>query len=75
MTEKPFRQREYMRQLVTKHGSDQKKVCAAYAKAERDGLVTRSRDENDTSPEVYAVTLWRDAQRWGWLNTQGPPKG
>jgi DNA-binding MarR family transcriptional regulator len=67
MTEKTFRQREYMRQLASKHGSDQKKVCAAYAKAERAGLVTRSRDENDTSPEAYAEELWRDAQRWGWL--------
>jgi DNA-binding MarR family transcriptional regulator len=68
MTEMPFRQRQFMRQLVTKLGPDQKKVCAAYAKAEREGLVTRSRDEYDTSPEVHAETLWRDAQRWGWLN-------
>ncbi|HEX7929632.1 MAG TPA: hypothetical protein VF470_01805 [Sphingomicrobium sp.] len=69
MTEKPYRQREYMRQLVTKHGADQKKVCAAYAKAEREGLVKRSRDEHDTSPEVYADELWRDAQRWDWLKS------
>jgi hypothetical protein len=67
MTEKPFRQREFMRQLVTKHGRDQKKVCAAYAKAERDGLIIRSRDEHDTSPEVYADLLWRDGERWSWL--------
>ena len=71
MTETPFRQREYIRQLVSKYGQDQKKVCAAYAKAEREGLVKRARDENDTSPEAYAETLWRDAQRWGWLNTSG----
>ncbi len=69
MTEMPFRQREYMRQLATKHGGDKKKVCAAYAKAERDRLLKRSRDENDLSPEAHADVLWRDAQRWGWLNS------
>jgi len=67
MTEKTFRQREFMKQLVNKHGLDQKKVCAAYARAERKGLVTRSRDEHDTSPESFAELLWRDAQRWGWF--------
>jgi hypothetical protein len=67
MSEKPFRQRKFMQALVIKHGGDQKKVCAAYAKAERDGLIIRSRDENDTSPEVYADLLWRDGVRWSWL--------
>ena len=69
MTEKTFRQREYMKQLVTKHGLDQKKVCAAYARAERKGLVTRSRDEHDISPESFAEQLWRDAPRWGWFKS------
>ena len=67
MSEATFRQRQYMRKLFTQFGSDQKKVCAAYAKAERGGLVTRSRDEHDTSPEAYAAVLWRDALRYGWL--------
>lgn len=57
-----------MRALVSKLGPNEKKVCAAYAKAEREGLVKRSRDENNASPEAYASELWRDALRWGWLN-------
>lgn len=63
----PFRQREFMRELFIKHGGDQKKVCAAYARAEKAGHVTRSRDENNATPEQHAQTLWKDAQRWGWL--------
>ena len=71
MTEKPFRQREHMRKLVLKHGRDQKKVCAAYAKAEKAGLIIRSRDESNLSPEAYAQELWRDGLRWSWLYAVG----
>lgn len=74
MTEVPFRQRELIKQLATKHKGDEKKVCAAYAKAEREGTIKRARDEHDLSPEEYAKQLWRDAQRWGWL-THGSLRG
>jgi hypothetical protein len=42
-------------------------VCAAYAKAERDGLVARSRNEHGISPEAYAEALWNDFDRKRWL--------
>ena len=72
MTEVPFRQRKLIRELVAKHGMDQKKVCAAYARAEKAGTVIRSRDVKDETPEQYAQTLWKDALRWGWLTkTEG----
>jgi hypothetical protein len=56
-------QREKMRELVAKYGMDKEKVCLAYARAERNGEVTRKRNEHDISPEDYADRLWRDGLR------------
>jgi hypothetical protein len=42
-------------------------VCAAYAEAERDGQVRRKRNVNGKTPEEYALALWRDAEKKGWL--------
>ena len=60
-------QREYMRKLVIEHGADMDKVCAAYAQAERDGIVARKKNANNTGSEGYAIALWKDGVRRGWL--------
>ena len=60
-------QREYMRRLVRGLGSVKAKVCAAYARAERDGLVRRQINTSRLSPEEYAVKLWNDGQDKDWL--------
>lgn len=67
MAGEPISQREYMRKLVNELGAEKNKVCAAYAKAELDGIVPRKRNANGTSPENYAVALWKDGLRRGWL--------
>lgn len=73
MTEQAFTQRDYMRKLLVELGQDKEVVCAAYAQAEREGTVPRNRDSHDTAPEDYAVALWRDGQRKGWLEVGGAP--
>ncbi|GAA2867176.1 hypothetical protein GCM10010837_18110 [Aminobacter niigataensis] len=60
-------QREHMRRLVAKLGRNQDAVCAAYADAERSGLVMRAKNTTGHSPEEYALALWRDGERKGWL--------
>ncbi len=60
-------QRAFMRNLVKSLGFDQYQVCAAYAEAERDGQVRRKRNVNGKTPEEYALALWRDAEKKGWL--------
>lgn len=62
-----YGQREYMRHLVAKLGRNQDTVCAAYADGERLGLVDRKKNSTGHSPEGYAVALWRDGERKGWL--------
>jgi hypothetical protein len=68
MVDEPtYGQREYMRKLVASMGRNQDAVCAAYAQAERDGLVERANNITGHSPEDYALALWRDGDRKGWL--------
>ena len=67
-----FKQRDYMRNLVRDLGPDPEAVCRAYAQAERDGLVKRTRNEHGLSPEDYAVALWKDGTgAKGWLDADG----
>jgi hypothetical protein len=68
MVDEPtYGQREYMRKLVASMGRNQDAVCAAYAQAERDGLVERAKNITGHRPEDYAIALWRDGDRKGWL--------
>lgn len=73
MTGKPISQRDYMRELLVQFGSDRDRVCIAYAQAEHDGVVSRSRNANAMSPEDYAVALWEDGVNKGWLNAKADP--
>ena len=59
----PYSQREYMRKMVRELGLDQVKVCAAYVKAEREGLVRHRSNINRIAPEEYALFLWNDGFR------------
>lgn len=73
MIGKPISQRDYMRELLVQFGSDRDRVYAAYAQAERDGVVSRNRNANAVSPEDYAVALWEDGINKGWLNAEPNP--
>jgi len=67
-----FKQRELFRTLYRQHRGNERDVCAAYAKAERDGLVARRSNTHDYTPEMYAAALWKDAHRTdkvSWLKT------
>ena len=52
-----------MRKIVEELGPDREKVCAAYVKAEREGLVQHKSNRNDVTPEKYALLLWYDGLR------------
>lgn len=65
--ETTYGQREYMRRLVASLGRNQNAACAAYADAERKGLVVRAKNTSGITSEQYALALWRDGQRKGWL--------
>lgn len=62
-----------MRDLLVELGVDKHTVCAAYARAERDGLVLRDRNSNEMSPEDYALALWEDGVKKGWLDVEDSP--
>lgn len=67
-------QRDYMRKLAIEFGGDRARVCAAYAQAERDGVVARNRNTHDRASEDYATALWEDGVAKGWLE-QKPLQG
>ena len=67
MTDRPTSQRDYMRKLAIELGGDRAKVCAAYAQAERDGIVARNRNRHNMASEHYAAALWEDGVAKGWL--------
>lgn len=62
-------QHDTMRRLYTLHKGNREVVCAAYAQAERDGLVARASNLHSQRSEIYAAALWRDGHRKGkaWL--------
>jgi hypothetical protein len=62
-----MQQREMMRRLVAAHGRNEAKVCAAYASAEKAGLVTRRRNTHNLTAIDYAHALWRDGVRRNWF--------
>lgn len=62
-TKPPYSQREYMRKMVRELGLDRAIVCAAYVKAEREGLVRHKSNRNGVTPEKYALALWYDGLR------------
>ena len=56
-------QRDMMRKLLIKYGYNEQAVCAAYADAERAGLVRRFRNTAGFTPEGYARAVWRDGHK------------
>ncbi|TIL95140.1 MAG: hypothetical protein E5Y73_08380 [Mesorhizobium sp.] len=70
MAGEPISQRDYMRELLVQFGGDKDRVCAAYAQAERDGVVSRKRNGHAMSAEDYAVALWEDGMNKGWLDAK-----
>jgi hypothetical protein len=62
-----YTQREYMCKMFREHRGDKIKVCTNYVQAERAGLVPRKSNVGRIKPEQYALGLWRDGVRRGWL--------
>jgi hypothetical protein len=62
-----YGQRQYMCSLFGKHGGSKMKVCAAFAQAVHDGLVEHKSNLNRVTREKYAVALWYDGAKKGWL--------
>ena len=60
-------QRDGMRQLVKRLGTNKKSVVAAYAAAERRGEVERARGKNRIDADRYARALWADGVKKGWF--------
>ena len=63
-------QRRVMRELARQFTYDRAATCKAFADAVRDGKVKRGRNARSSSPEVYAVALWGDGERKGWLRKE-----
>ncbi len=56
-------QRDFMRKLLDEYGHDQRRVCAAYAQADRKGRVRRKTNVNRITSEFYARCVWADGHR------------
>lgn len=59
-------QRDMLRKLVERYGSDDSILIRAYAAAERRGEVERKSNDKGISAEDYARALIADARRKGW---------
>ena len=64
---RPRTQREVMQELYVAAGYDEALTIERYADAERQGLVSRDRNEHGRSPEWYAKALFADGIKKGWL--------
>jgi hypothetical protein len=60
---KLYGQRELMRELLLKYGYDRRRVCAAYAAADRNGEVRRESDVTGRSSNSYATEMWASGHR------------
>ena len=60
-------QRDKMRELFQRYGDNESILIQKYAEAEQRGEVKRKSDQNNVSPEEYAVRLLADARRKGWI--------
>ncbi len=56
-----------MRALFKKHAGNKTKVCADFAQAVGAGLVKRKSNLNKVTQEQYALALWYDGTKRGWL--------
>jgi hypothetical protein len=60
-------QRDMLRSLVGRFGSDETRLIREYAAAENRGEVRRHRNAYGLTPEQYAARLIADARKKGWL--------
>ena len=61
-------QRDKMRELFRRYPSDRDALIRQYAKAERDGVVSRRSNTRDISAEDYAARLFADGIKKGWIH-------
>ena len=62
-----YGQRLHMRALFKKHEGNRVNTCAEFAQAVRDGLVKHKSNLNKVTQEQYALALWYDGVKKGWL--------
>ena len=60
-------QRDVMRNLDRRLGSDHDRIVLVYAAAERAGDVRRASHVRKMEPEKYAERLYQDGIKKGWL--------
>lgn len=61
-------QRDKMRELFRQYPRDREIVIRQYAKAERDGIVSRRSNSRGIIPEEYAARLFADGIKKGWIH-------
>ena len=62
-----MQQRDMMRQLYKAFPGDNHRVVDEYAAAEMRGEVKRGKNKNHLRPAEYALQLWQDGTRKGWI--------
>ena len=62
-----YGQRVHMCALFQKHEGNRMKVCIEFAQAVRNGLVKHRSNLNKVTAEQYALALWYDGAKKGWL--------
>ena len=62
-----YGQRNYMCSLFAKHAGNKLKVCAEFAQADHAGLIEHKSNLNKVKKEKYALALWYDGAKKGWL--------
>ena len=62
-----YGQRVHMCVLFKKHEGNRVNACAEFAQAVRDGLVEHKSNLNKVTKEQYALALWYDGAKKGWL--------
>ena len=63
---KASKQREVMCEVYSRWRNDPQRVVREYAKAEREGRVSRKSNTTGMSAEAYATALLRDGEKKGW---------
>ncbi|MGE4248497.1 MAG: hypothetical protein AB7F09_03855 [Parvibaculaceae bacterium] len=63
----PHGQRDFMRKLVKQHGLDAPIVCSAFSEALKSGQVSWNSNTSNISADQYAVMVWMDGMKKGWL--------
>lgn len=57
-----------MRELVRRHKGDEQRIISAYAEAEERGEVVRESNRHNIPAREYAIRLFSDGRRKGWIS-------